>query len=404
MSPKRRTGGRDLTKAQQKIIDLIQKEVIDRYFDVEGNEFEILSTLRYDPNFTHIFSETATGNCEIKLDEIDYRLLDESCSEPLEQNDNRRADEANTEFDEFFENLTRESLDVSDNDSLMSFIDSHYNTQESSPPVAPAAVVPDSCPTLYPIFCERFLLLGEHYKRLNFALQFFKWGFHVPLKLILDKLIEALPEHRDETNIEERMRLLLLEKTCYKMRVLISRTGKMRIEAHPLIPSTNSTLTLSTSQYFINTILDGFVPHSLPTWDVFIDTKPLIVSPFTTFKTTYRDHYNESRSRLNEMAASYGLSGKSEILLYNDAYQLMEGSITNVAVIKRKENAEDQMRFVTPSLASGCLCGTMRYYLLKKNLIYENPIDIRDVKQGDTVILFNGVMGAVKGIIRQGFI
>lgn len=390
---------KELTATQQTVIDVIQQDIIDRYFSpaVRDDEFEILSTIRYDPCFTHIFPEEQNTEEQIHTDEIDsrLRLLDYDQSDlfpPMESNNNDDG-----AFADFFSNLAKSSPSNNDyEDSLMSLMESSSGTQQSTPPAFSQEET-----DLYSVFYDRFLLLGEHYKRLNFTLEFFKWGFHVPLKLLLDKLLDALAERYDNLSTEEKLRLLIHEKACYKMRVLISSSGRMRVEAHPLTRIPVSNYAPSTSQYFINTILSGFLPTSVPTWNVFVDTKPISVSPFTTFKTTYRDHYNNARNRLAEMAASYGNSNQNEILVYNDAFQLMEGSITNVAIIKRKDDDLNKMRFVTPALASGCLCGTMRYYLLKKSLIDEHPLDVRDLKEGDIVILFNGVMGCVKGIIRK---
>ncbi|QLG72980.1 hypothetical protein HG535_0E00640 [Zygotorulaspora mrakii] len=404
MGPKKNNNTKPLTASQQKILKILQTDIVERYFNPAESDadFELLSTLRYDPGFTHVFLQSGKESHEIRLEEIDYRLQADSFADAL--NNAESGSEGNTtRFSDIFDELTTSSSFDNENDnSLMSLLESTYESQNSSPP-APAsfAASQQENTDLRATFFQRFLLLGEHYKRLNFALQFFKWEFHVPLKMLLDKLIDALPEHHEISNLEERMKLLINENHCYKMRVLISKTGRMRIEAHPILPTLPLTPAITSSRYFMETILGGFLPNSSTTWDVFVDTKPMSVSPFTTFKTTYRDHYNEARGRLEELASTFGSNGKREILVYNDAHQLMEGSITNVALVKTREDNDEQLRFITPSLNSGCLCGTMRHYLLKKYLICEEPIDVRHLVQGDTVILFNGVMGAVKGVVRN---
>ena len=391
---------KELTASQQKVMDVLQKEIIERYFNpaVDGDEFEILSTIRYDPCFTNVFLDLPNGEHSTHLCEIDsrLRLLDYDQCEDLFSQEHPTTCE-NQGLDSLFDTIRENSSSFGDyDDSLMSFLNRSEATERSSPPES-------SCDhaDLYPVFYNRFLLLGEHYKRLNFSLEFFKWGTHIPMKLLLEKLIEALPEHHEVSSIEEKMPLLLNESASYKMRVLISKSGRMRVEAHPLVRPPSYCQFPSTSSYFINTILGGFLPNAPAVWNVFVDTKPMTVSPFTTFKTTYRDHYGAARERLNEMASSYGQSAQNEILVFNDAYQLMEGSITSVAIIKYKEDDPNKFRFITPPLASGCLCGTMRYYLLKQGLIDEYPIDVRDLKEGDSVFLFNGVMGCVKGTIRK---
>lgn len=402
MGVKRKRSTRQLTATQQRVYDILQKEIIERYFEpaVNDDQFELLSTLRYDPCFTNVFDGLRSGAGSFQLSEIDSRLrLLDYDQYDMFLNAQESTDGSDDGLHNLFESIVEPSSSVEDyNDSLMSLLDGGEVTVGSSPPnVGPNAA------DLYPVFYNRFLLLGEHYKRLNFALQFFKWGTHVPLQLLLDKLIEALPEHSDVSNNEEKMSLLLNESSCYKMRVLVSKSGRMRVEAHPLARSTDLGQFPNPSSYFINTILSAFLPESSTVWNVFIDTETLTVSPFTTFKTTYRDHYNAARKRLTEMASRYGQSTQNEILVFNDAYQLMEGSITNVAVIRHKDDDPSQIRFVTPPLSSGCLCGTMRHYLLKKRLLDEYPIDVRDLREGDKVILFNGVMGCVKGVIRQSY-
>lgn len=400
MSAKRRGGAKELTASQQKVMDVLQKEIIERYFNpaVDDAEFEILSTLRYDPCFTNVFNDLPDGGHTTQLSEIDsrLRLLDNEEFDPF-STENPTSAGGGERLDSLFDAIREDSNSVDDyDDSLMSFFGGSEATEGSSPPEASSDQI-----DLYPLFYNRFLLLGEQCKRLNFALEFFKWGTHIPMRLLLQQLIQALPEHHEILNTEEKMSLLLNESACYKMRVLVSKNGKMRIEAHPLVRPATLRQFPSTSSYFINAILSGFLPHAPTVWNVFVDTQSTTVSPFTTFKTTYRDHYNAARERLKGMASGYGQGAQNEILVYNDANQLMEGSITSVAVIKHKDDDATKIRFVTPPLATGCLCGTMRYYLLKQRLIDEYPIDVRDLKEGDKVILFNGVMGCVKGIIRQ---
>ncbi|AQZ12215.1 ABZ2 (YMR289W) [Zygosaccharomyces parabailii] len=420
MKNKRNSPKKELSANERNILNTIQKDVIHHYYSpaLESGTFEILSTLRYDPSFTHIFSgelsrtpeerhkrvleDQSNGDASVKLNEIDDRL------KSMNYDDNNLFTVSDIDdhgkfakFDDYMDNFDENSgKSVEEgNLSLLSLMHECLGTQDSSPPKSPALTEVDLLPTFY----QRFLLLGEHFKRLNFSLEFFKWGFHVPINLLLENLIRAIPDHHEVTDLQEKMRLLITTRSCYKMRVLISNSGKMRVEAHPLSSPDPSNYFFSTTQYFIDTILSGFMPNSPSTWDIFVDLESTRISPFTTFKTTFRDQYNAARERLTQIADKYGRTNKREILVYNDAYQLLEGSISSVAVIKHKEEDLNQFRFITPPLASGCLCGTMRRYLLKKGLIDEYPIDIRDLQEGEDVLLMNGVMGCVKGTIRQAF-
>lgn len=60
-------------------------------------------------------------------------------------------------------------------------------------------------------------------------------------------------------------------------------------------------------------------------------------------------------------------------------------------------------KYVTPRLATGCLCGTMRHYLLRLGLIEEGDIDIGSLTVGNEVLLFNGVMGCIKGTVKTKY-
>ncbi len=62
-------------------------------------------------------------------------------------------------------------------------------------------------------------------------------------------------------------------------------------------------------------------------WDVRRDRQCTLASPFTSFKTTNRAVYTAARSRGDPASP-----GCEEVLLMNQQEQLMEGSITNVAI------------------------------------------------------------------------
>ncbi|SCV02474.1 LAME_0H01332g1_1 [Lachancea meyersii CBS 8951] len=375
-----------LTEMQQQVSEIVQHGVIDPNFKFTDSDFEILSTLRYDPGFTNSrtsasrHARPATGWNE--TGSVDPQLTAVDLHESLRENGEMSHDE----------------------NSLFQLI---KETQRDVQPISPPTELDNEETTesseseLLKTFYNRFLLLGEQFKRLTLALDYFGWDLEISIDLLLEKLILALPcPIEAATNLHTRMQSLYTDETCYKMRVLVSHTGKMRIEAHELPSNPNRFST--PSQYFLNTILGGLLDKSNDAvWDVFIDTQAMTASPFTTFKTTRRDHYNAARSRMEEMRSTIVNSGaRSEILVYNNAFELMEGSITSVAVLQEKPEAVSFF-YQTPYLSTGCLCGVMRYYLVSKNLINEGQIDVRDLRVGDTVLLFNGVMGCVKGVIRN---
>ena len=223
-------------------------------------------------------------------------------------------------------------------------------------------------------------------------------------KMFLSQLIQSLPVpervlSNGDISIEDRMKLLMRVNVSYKMRVLIGKDGSMRIEAHEL-PRTAQTSN-STHDYIIDNLLAGFLDKPA-TWDIYVNPEPTVTSPFTTFKTTKRDHYNKARAAMEVLKKETpDPRPYSEVLVYNDLYQLMEGSITNVAIFCPVGDQSKAYRFTTPYLSSGCLCGVTRYFLLRKGLLQEDSIDVRDLKIGDELLLFNGIIGCVKGVIRN---
>ncbi|CUM63652.1 uncharacterized protein PRCAT00001235001 [Priceomyces carsonii] len=228
--------------------------------------------------------------------------------------------------------------------------------------------------TVNDITKENFFLFDEHYHRLVFTLQYFQLQlngstsleFDIPYDFLWNKLTEAIRESKKQ--VYEPM----------KIRLLVSLEGQVNIEIYETT--------------YRNNLLDGFNETSSDQiWDVFIDLEPCLVSPFTSFKTTNRDAYNKARER----CLPGKKPGKEEVLLVNTQGHLMEGSISNVAIRRKEDNI-----WVTPQLSCGCLCGVMRHFLLRKGFLEEQTLHAEDLGPGSEVLLFNGVMGVVKGIVK----
>lgn len=117
---------------------------------------------------------------------------------------------------------------------------------------------------------------------------------------------------------------------------------------------------------------------------VHLDSSPTPPSLFTSHKTTSRAHYLAARSRAG--LASYD----SEVLLWNPAGDVTEGSITNVAFWRAG-------RWVTPRLDSGGLGGVMRRWLLEQGAWSEGTVRKDDVRSGERVLLSNALRGVVVG-------
>lgn len=299
-------------------LEFIANDVLENYlgpdFDLKS-DFEILSTIRYDP------------------------LLEESLRDEYYSDDDIQADEHNVPNTEY---------SISETNDLISLDNSRK--------------IPSS----------QFFLFDEHLHRIKLALNYFKWDFQITKNLLLLKLNDALQ--------------FIDQNIPYKCRVLINRSGELKIEVVP-VP-------------IIANMLEGLFDN-IPlenVWSVYIDSSPIPISPFTSFKTTKRDHYSEARNRSLPPGST-----KSEVLVYNTAEQVTEGSITNVAFKRSKiypNTGKIVERWVTPPLSSGCLCGVTRHMLVSKGLVEVEPIRLSDVVHGEEVLLFNGIMGVVKGEIK----
>lgn len=363
-------------EVQERIQSIVKHDIIENYFEVDGG-FEIITAIRYDPCLTHLFPQSVSIDLDPQLN------FDEFCDSLL------NTDNEVGSYIDFFQYQNRNY--APSNNNLKSILMKVFGV--------PNYMQEITYKSLRSVFRKRFFLLSEHHKRLNLSLIYFGWDFEIPFKLLLDKLIEALPCATETTSLNERMEKLANVNQCYKMRVLINEKGLLRVEPEPLPVLYHNYLNIN--QYFVETLLSGFLDVPIM-WDVFIDTEPIIISPFTTFKTTKREQYNEARSRMLKMSSTLvDPRPNCDILVYNDAYQLMEGSIMSVAAKKFRSNGSYE--YITPPLSSGCLCSVTRHYLLNKQLIQEDMIDIRTLSEGSEVLLFNAIRGCAKGIIRNSF-
>lgn len=217
---------------------------------------------------------------------------------------------------------------------------------------------------------KHFFLFPEHVERLKFTLSFFL-GFS-----------EAKEVYFSEDDLFHELKSALAESQLpidapYKVRLLTTLSGSTRIELHSTPARHN----------LYDGLEDDFDPSLR--YDLYVDDTPLLASPYTSFKTTNRAHYSQARERCLP-----GKSAREEVLLVNTASEVMEGSITNIA-IRNKDGV-----WITPKLTLGCLCGVMRHQLLRKNFIKEGDISRDTLSEGRDVLLMNGIMGCVRGTIR----
>ncbi|KAI9789302.1 MAG: hypothetical protein M1835_001748 [Candelina submexicana] len=247
-----------------------------------------------------------------------------------------------------------------------------------------------------------FYMLQYHKDRLFAAAQHFRW----------DRAISALKGVQGLKKLQETSSTAISEQSNpnapFKLRVLLSRTGILTVEATPATP-------LSLEDLFPKELKhhDTFTPSSKTggalllgpsdrtfnastntidtgPWRVYLDSMRTTPSPFTKYKTTFRDVYTEARTRAG--IASY--QEPAEVLLINPRGEIMEGSITNVYFYRRD-------RWVTPRVECGGHDGTARKWLISMCRCSEGDIKADDVVDGEECYLSNGVRGVIWGRISK---
>ena len=124
-----------------------------------------------------------------------------------------------------------------------------------------------------------------------------------------------------------------------------------------------------------------FTNHPTPTWTVVLDLQATETSLYTEIKTSYRTAYDRARQ-----SAELGPTSTTEVLLYNELDQVMDGSITNVYFFRNN-------RWVTPD--AGGLQGAARQFALDRGLcsIASPAVSKNELKHGEIVWLSNAFRG-----------
>lgn len=194
---------------------------------------------------------------------------------------------------------------------------------------------------------EGYSLLPYHLERLAQSAEYF--GFSMDVSRITEEL----------THTASR-----LPPAHHRIRLLLTRKGNVRCEARALasvsIPFADIAVALS----------------SVAADDVFL-----------YHKTTHRSVYEE---------AVGGCPGFEDVLLYNEAGEVTESTIANVAV-------EVRGVLYTPPVRCGLLAGVYRAWLLEQHRLQEKVVRLEEVLSSPNVYLMNSVRGMHKvRVLRSG--
>ena len=189
-----------------------------------------------------------------------------------------------------------------------------------------------------------YSLIEYHMKRLAQSADYF--GFQVDFRRIQDQLASVAAR---------------LPSRPHRLRLLVSRRGSVRCEATPLE---------STSISFSDVVL---ARSSVDTGDIFLYHK-------TTCRGVYED-------------AVRMCPGSDDVLLFNEAGQVTESTVANVAV-------EIDGVLYTPPVRCGLLPGTQRAWLLDHAQLLERVITVQEALSSPNIFLLNSIRGMQKVQIR----
>lgn len=257
------------------------------------------------------------------------------------------------------------------------------STLRYDPELAKAAI-----PTSYPEpRSSSYYLLAYHYDRILAAAADFGWEAAVS-KLQRDFTgdMAAFAAAIDE---------YIPDLACpWRLRILLCHSGDISVEATSTTPFSSHIFLLPPAPTFDSLSIDpGDTNEQQAQWELRLDTQPTEPSVFTKHKTTARGVYNTARQRANILSPKQ----TAEVLIYNPAGEVMEGSITTV-YLKKRPNGNDG--WITPPLSSGGNSGTTRRYALEAGICSEATVRIDELVDGESVWLSNGARGFMPAILK----
>ncbi|TVY40397.1 Aminodeoxychorismate lyase [Lachnellula occidentalis] len=189
-----------------------------------------------------------------------------------------------------------------------------------------------------------------------------------------------------------------------RIRVLLSKDGTITVEPSPTPDSSREALypgrlppPKSASKMKVSPLTggalelgDGDSVHGDPPIDepfeVMPDTMKTTPSPYTSYKTTSRDMYTNSRQRVGIR----DFTARQEVLLVSGNGEIMEGSLTSVYFWR-------DGRWTTPNVASGGQIGTTRRWALERGFCVEGVVKADSLADGEECWISNGVKGFLPG-------
>ncbi|MBP9886855.1 MAG: aminodeoxychorismate synthase component I [Leptospiraceae bacterium] len=193
----------------------------------------------------------------------------------------------------------------------------------------------------------KWILLDSHLLRLKKSAEYFGFDF------FLENILQSL----------EALRLELIRDRyfeSFKVKLTLSKKGKVILEYSNILKKSkqvNGKIKINTQKVYSTNI-------------------------FQIHKTSNRHLYDtEYKKALQLNLVDY--------IFLNEKEEIVESCIYNL-FIKKAGN------FYTPPIDSGCLPGVMREYLLKKKLLKEKTLTLKDLYSAEAIYLCNSVRGIKK--------
>lgn len=232
-----------------------------------------------------------------------------------------------------------------------------------------------------------YYLLQLHQDRLLKAATNFKWQKAVEfLQRPLEQFIETLDSFIPD------------QSKAWRLRIVVDVEGRCSVDVHPATAWPLQCMFLPLSSFNNLAVLNEQFP-----WKLVVDPEMVPPSQFTTYKTTFRDHYDAARRR----AGIESPADPTEVLLVNPQGEVMEGSITTVYFQRQRHHQQAPeadgditAEWVTPPLASGGMISVSRQYALNHGFCIERTIHLKDLVHGEQCLLSNGVRGFIPAILH----
>lgn len=205
-----------------------------------------------------------------------------------------------------------------------------------------------------------FLLSKLHHKRLNYGAKLLGWESRISHSDMVAKMAEAVANSPQPKRV----------------RVTVSHAGEFAVETFDTPERDNIFSGLS-----VTPVENGVDPM----FEVRLDQQRTAADVTNMIKTTDRTTYDEARSRNN-----VGAGLPVEVLLVGTNGKLLEGSTMSVAFQRSGE-------WIMPRLANGGMVGVTRSFLLGLGFVREGDIHISELRDGDEVLVSNGVQGVCAG-------